>query len=34
VDLVVELAAYLVEFFDEAVYIALSLGDDFQTHAP
>jgi hypothetical protein len=33
VDLVVELAAFLVEFFHKAVNIALSLGDDFEAPA-
>jgi hypothetical protein len=32
-DLVVELAAFVVEFFQEAVYIALSAGDDLETSA-
>lgn len=33
VHLIVELAAFLVEFLDEAVYIAVSTGDDFETPA-
>jgi hypothetical protein len=33
VDLVVELTPFLIELSHEALYIALSLGDDLETSA-